>query len=144
MKALSIRQPWAWLIVRPDLEGPARESAIRAGLIKDYENREWKTSFRGRFLVHASNWMTHDEYDDCRAFTADLGIRIPKFEDLPRGGIVGEAEIVACRHDFGDSEHLSWWFLGTYGFRLANQKPLPFVPLRGALGFFDAEIPDAG
>jgi hypothetical protein len=48
MKALSIRQPWAWLI-------------LNAG--KDIENRDWPTHFRGRFLIHASKGMTHDEYE---------------------------------------------------------------------------------
>ena len=38
MKAITIKQPWASLIV----EG-----------IKDIENRTWKTSFRGRVLIHA-------------------------------------------------------------------------------------------
>lgn len=38
VKVLSIRQPWAWLIV--------------AGL-KDIENRTWKTDYRGRLLIHA-------------------------------------------------------------------------------------------
>ena len=39
MKAITIKQPWASLIV--------------AG-IKDIENRTWKTSFRGRVLIHAA------------------------------------------------------------------------------------------
>jgi len=38
MKAISIRQPWANLIVHD---------------IKPIENRSWKTNFRGRVLVHA-------------------------------------------------------------------------------------------
>ena len=38
MKALSIRQPWAELIV--------------AGL-KDIENRTWRTDYRGPVLIHA-------------------------------------------------------------------------------------------
>ncbi len=38
MKALSIRQPWAWLI---------------ANGYKDIENRSWRTNFRGEFLIHA-------------------------------------------------------------------------------------------
>lgn len=38
MLALSIRQPWAWLI-------------INGG--KDIENRDWPTKFRSRILVHA-------------------------------------------------------------------------------------------
>lgn len=43
MKALSIRQPWAWLI-------------LHGG--KDIENRSWNTNFRGRFLIHAAAGMT--------------------------------------------------------------------------------------
>jgi hypothetical protein len=39
MKAITIKQPWAFLIV----EG-----------VKDIENRTWKTNFRGRVLIHAS------------------------------------------------------------------------------------------
>ena len=39
MKALSIQQPFAELIV--------------SGL-KDREHRTWKTNFRGKFLIHAS------------------------------------------------------------------------------------------
>ena len=39
MKALSIRQPWAWLILRPDLR-PAERDRLRVdGLLKDIENR---------------------------------------------------------------------------------------------------------
>ncbi len=35
---LSIRQPWAWLIVNG---------------YKDIENRTWSTRFRGKVLIHA-------------------------------------------------------------------------------------------
>jgi ASCH domain len=38
MKALSVRQPWAWLIVQG---------------FKGIENRTWQTSFRGTVLIHA-------------------------------------------------------------------------------------------
>lgn len=42
MKALSIRQPWAWLI---------------ANGYKDIENRSWRTNYRGPVLIHASAAM---------------------------------------------------------------------------------------
>lgn len=45
MKVLSIRQPWAWLIM--------------TGL-KDIENRTWNTDFRGRFAIHASKKFDWD------------------------------------------------------------------------------------
>ncbi|MCG0445699.1 ASCH domain-containing protein [Pseudomonas aeruginosa] len=55
MKALSIRQPWAWLVANGH---------------KDIENRDWATSFRGRFLIHAAKSMTRDEYEEARDFAA--------------------------------------------------------------------------
>ena len=73
MKALSIRQPWAWLIVNG---------------FKDIENRTWPTKFRGRVLVHASKGMTRDEYDDVADFL-EPSIPLPRFEDLERVYLVG-------------------------------------------------------
>lgn len=120
MKALSIRQPWAWLI-------------LNAG--KDIENRDWPTSFRGRFLIHASKGMTRDEYENGLLTLEDIDSRIqlPPFEKLERGGIVGTAMLTACVRQ---SE--SPWFFGIYGFELRDVMPLPFRPYRGALGFFEA------
>ena len=119
MKALSIRQPWAWLI-------------LNAG--KDVENRQWPTPFRGRFLIHASKGMTRDEYENGLLTLEDIDTRIqlPQFEKLERGGIVGTAVLTACVRA---SE--SPWFFGDYGFELRDVMPLPFRPFKGMLGFFD-------
>lgn len=120
MKAISIRQPWAWLI-------------LHAG--KDIENRTWMTLFRGRVLIHASKGMTRHEYAgafdtlDCIDLTAQIAI--PTFDELQRGGIVGEADIVDCVQK-SDSP----WFFGPYGFVLRNAKLLPFQSCNGSLGFF--------
>jgi hypothetical protein len=60
--------------------------------------------------------------------------KIPAPEDLsqlPRGGIVGEATILDCV-----TRHESEWFTGPFGFVLGDQKPLPFLPMKGRLGFF--------
>lgn len=123
-KALSIRQPWAWLIVNG---------------YKDIENRSWPTRLRGEVLVHASKGMTREEYADVDLML-ELDerlqhIRLPAFEQLERGGIVGKVVITGCV-----SASSSPWFFGKYGFCLMSAKPLPFVPLKGALGFFD--VPD--
>ena len=125
MKAISIRQPWAWLIVNG---------------VKDVENRTWPTKYRGRVLIHAAKGMTRDEYNGCRLFVAEfdeyLAHKIPAFESLPRGGIVGEAVIIDCV-----TVHDSEWFEGPYGFILDNlgdgSKPFPFHACRGALGIFN-------
>lgn len=122
MIALSIRQPWAWLI-------------LHAG--KDIENRDWKTPYRGRCLIHSSKSRTKQDYEDAILFLElrkleYLNVDFPSFENLDRGGIVGAVDIVGCT-DTSDSP----WFVGDYGFILRNPKPLPFTPYKGRLGFFN-------
>jgi hypothetical protein len=119
VKALSIRQPWAWAI-------------IYAG--KDIENRSWATWHPpGPFLIHAAQGMTKREY---REFCDFVDCEIPAFADLPRGGIVGSAEFVGCV-----ALSKSKWFTGPWGFVLRNAKPLEFKPCKGKLGFFEVEYP---
>lgn len=138
MKALSIRQPWAWLIVRPDLPIAARAAAIAAGELKDVENRTWPTRYRGRVLIHASLGMTRAEYEDAKEFLWAYGgptIALPPFDQLQRGGIVGVTTVDAC---VDPADRLSKWHVhGCYGFHLVGTKPLPFVACKGALQFFD-------
>ena len=117
MKALSIRQPWAWLIVHGG---------------KDIENRTWKTKFRGPVLIHASKTIDREAYDRL----ADEGIALPPMDELQLGGIIGQAEITDC---VADSD--SPWFSGPFGMQLANTKPRPFAPCRGKLFFFQPDHP---
>jgi hypothetical protein len=126
--------------VRPDIVGEeARRKAYTAGLIKDIENRTWATKHRGKFLVHASLGLTRREYDDVGDFlcVCDLAIKLPPFEELQRGGIVGAAKLVDCV-DASESH----WYMGSglKGFMLRDARPLPFIPCRGMLNFFD--VPD--
>lgn len=123
-KAISIRQPWAWLI-------------LNAG--KDIENREWLTRLRGRVLVHASKGMTRREYEDVEDFLLFgpeklRSIQLPQFSDLERGGLVGSVDIVDCV-EYSSSD----WFFGRYGFVLRDPKPMQFVPLPGKLCFFEVD-----
>ena len=125
-KALSIRQPWAWLIVNGH---------------KNIENRNWRTTLREKIYIHASKGMTQKEYDNCASFTSniDKSIQIPAPKHLLMGGIIGEAEIIDCVTTdpwFPDSP----WFTGQYGFVLANCQSLPFQSCRGALKFFSPDI----
>ncbi|ROM84163.1 hypothetical protein BK655_12505 [Pseudomonas brassicacearum] len=117
MKALSIRQPWAWLI-------------IHGG--KDIENRTWHTKHRGRFLVHASQGMTRGEYNSASWVAGPLGVNLPRFEELQCGGIVGSVDLVDSL-DTSDSP----WYMGEKAFVLRDPEPLPFTPYKGQLGFFD-------
>jgi hypothetical protein len=116
---LSIRQPWAWLIVNG---------------FKDIENREWPTKHRGPLAIHAAKTMTRADYEACALFLETMNTvppQLPPFERLPRGGIVGSCLLADCREE-SDSE----WFTGPYGFLLANAKPL-IIPCNGRLGIFE-------
>jgi len=122
--ALSIRQPWASLI-------------LLAG--KDIENRTWETRVRGPILIHAAKRMTKREYTEAMAFAsfatcilAPVRLDALELAHLPRGGIIGSVNLVDCVYQ-SDSP----WFQGPYGFALRDPKPLPFVPVKGQLGFFD-------
>lgn len=120
MKALSIRQPWAWLIVHGG---------------KDIENRSWHTKFRGRFLVHAGKGCTGEEYAEAYRFARTIGVLLPRLEDLDRGGIIGSVELVDSLDTSGSA-----WYMGQKAFVLQAPQPLPFLAYKGQLSFF--EVPN--
>lgn len=125
MKALSVRQPWAWLIFHG----------------KDIENRTEGfpgKGYRGPLLIHASKGMTEEEYWICEEFVErvdDGEIVLPKFKELQRGGIVGECVVTDCVRSSS-----SVWFTGPVGLVLAQQKARPFQACRGALGIFEVAV----
>lgn len=117
MKAFSILQPWAWLIVHGH---------------KDVENRTWRPEnpglrFRGEALIHAGKRFDRDGLDWVRETFP--WINLP--ETFDRGGIVGKADFAGVV-----TEHDSPWFFGPYAFLLRGAEPLPFRPCPGMLGFF--------
>jgi hypothetical protein len=140
MKALSIRQPWAWLICTGR---------------KDIENRNWHIHMKPvlnydlepfRIYVHAGK--TPDCPEGIAAAweilnrlhgLSDSSIAIKNYESLGRvfGAIIGEVTITGC---VGKSDSL--WFCGPYGFTLANpvlyDRPIPY---KGQLGFFSVNLP---
>mgnify|MGYP001616141072 CR=1 FL=1 len=118
--ALSIKQPWSYLICKG---------------YKDIENRNWSTPFRGRIYVHAG-----------KQFDSPLGEINPFIylnllpaqwqeyikADLILGAIIGEVSITNCV-----TKSNSPWFVGKYGFILSQpilyEKPIPY---KGQLKFF--------
>lgn len=120
MKAISIRQPWAWLIVNGH---------------KDIENRSWRTKYRGQVLVHASQGVKRSDYDAAYSLACRLGIKLPYRSEFETSGIVGVTTITDCVEQ---SE--SPWFFGEKGFVLADSRPLPFVQMKGRLSFFETGI----
>jgi hypothetical protein len=74
MKALTVRQPWAELI----LLGRKR-----------YELRSWPTRHRGQLLVHAGSSASPMDQENCHRAGLD-------WRPLDRGAIVGVVEVVDC------------------------------------------------
>jgi hypothetical protein len=116
MKALSIRQPYAWLIV--------------AGH-KPVENRTWTVTHRGPLLIHASRKMHPTPVAEIERKYA---ISIPR-DQLQFGGIIGRVELVdiVTRSD-------SKWFSGPFGWILRDARPLAFHPCTGAQTLFDVHL----
>ncbi|MCK4518426.1 ASCH domain-containing protein [Candidatus Babeliales bacterium] len=124
MKALSVKQPHAWLIVNG---------------FKSIENRTWHTKRTGTILIHAGlKRDTHADMHQIRKLMNNDKEYARLIYDLDKpesfGGIVGQADIVDCV-DYHDSP----WFTGPVGFVLGNQKTLPFLPVKGRLSFFEVK-----
>lgn len=71
MKVLTIKQPWASLIIKG---------------YKKYEFRSWKTNYRGKILIHAG--LSADKLDQQRFNSYNL--------NYIKGAIIGEADITDC------------------------------------------------
>ena len=71
MKALTIKEPWATLII----EG-----------YKKYEFRSWKTNYRGKILIHAGLSLERDMEERFKEYNLNYNC----------GYIIGEADIVDC------------------------------------------------
>lgn len=120
-KALSIQQPWAWLLVNGH---------------KDVENRSWPTAYRGPLLIHAGKKFDDEGWAYVRF--RHPGVEMPALGSFQMGGVVGIARLVDCVR-----ESESPWFFGPYGFVLADAHEIPFLPMRGQLGLFPVHPPRA-
>ena len=134
MKTLSIRQPWASLIVKG---------------FKDVENRSWRTPIRGEIAIHASASNTEDDWDDAIITVSMIQTitfseaekwiieSIGEFDKLPRGAILGIVEIIDCKRE----RTSPWHFEENWGFYLQNPKEIKEpIPAKGKLGFWDFDL----
>jgi len=130
--ALSIQQPWAWLIVNG---------------FKNIENRSWRTKRRGPVFIHTGRKIDRAAHDLVRVgihpVTGERSLEGNNYpatwnEAVPTGGIVGFAVISDCV-----DHHASPWFVGDFGFVLTHATPIEFMPCKGALGFFRPQFGSA-
>jgi hypothetical protein len=113
-KAISIRQPWAWLIVNG---------------YKPIENRSRRTHLRGTILVHAG--ANRSEFVDlCNYVRKRHGVVVP--EDVEFGGVIGAVDLVDCM----ERSKSPWHTRGYWGWVLENPRRLRFRPCKGALSQF--------
>jgi hypothetical protein len=117
LPALSVRQPWAWLIVNG---------------FKDIENRSRRTHHRGPLLIHAGRSLDDYTEDNIEWVKGKHGISVPL--EMDTGGIVGVVDVIDCVES-----HKSKWFNGPFGWVLANPRCLRFRQCKGALGLFQPE-----
>src|SRR5262245_42473343 len=128
--ALSIRQPWATLLVHG---------------LKTIEVRRWPTARRGRILIHAAG--VSDSRPEAWRYVPPQLVE----EAHLLGGIVGRCELVGCvvyrsRDAFVADcpRHLNEadWFesAGLYGFQFRQPEVIPFHRCPGWMRFFPVEL----
>ena len=157
MRCLSIRQPWTWAILNAEkrIENRSRADGRMPSLC----------SYRGPLLIHASAGCTKREHGEASAWMVAKGLAtwellhaslpyVPHLTLTPRGGIVGVCNVVAfigpdgflqgfespSGWDKAKNVDKRWHIAGSYGLVLADVRPLPFTPFKGALGLFN--VPD--
>jgi activating signal cointegrator 1 len=133
MKAISIRQPWTWLIMQG---------------FKRYETRSWKTNHRGPILICAAKHkMSLAEREEMMSHNHALGCLIDEYEQMPFGKAVCVATLSECIAtedlwfvDYVTEIHLGDFSSGRFAFLLTDIRPIKPFPLSGALGIFNAPV----
>jgi hypothetical protein len=116
LKALSVRQPFADLIVRG---------------VKPIENRSWRTRYRGLIYIHAAR-LPHRMPRE--AIETVFGVTVG--EPRAFGAIVGRAVLVDIVQNSS-----SRWFQGPYGWVFEHAEEMTPIPMHGAQGLFNFTLP---
>lgn len=133
MKALTVRQPWAWAIARGH---------------KPIENRSWAPTYRGPLAIHAAaKWDDDAEYvlrlivERIRA----QGGTLPKTlaDDLPYSGTGRIVAVVqfpsVCTARFGCDCGL-WKVPAERHWQLTDARPIDGPEVRGQRGLWDVDL----
>lgn len=130
MRALSIQPPWGELIMSG---------------IKRFENRTWRTEYRGPLLVHASKKVDKDSIPFIRSMVNVSNPAYAQIVESPKCGVIlGSVDLVDCQYYGDDGVHDDDDFaFGPWCWKLSNprwfRRP---VPARGTLGLWEPQIDD--
>jgi hypothetical protein len=119
MRAISIKQPWAYLIVTG---------------IKDIENRTWTIRYRGPLVIHASKSI---DWEGARFLRVHPDLVTPEqYREAmksPRGVLLGE--VITTHHITHIDKPANQWFFGPFGWVLTHSikyaQPLEYKGRRG-------------
>lgn len=124
MKTITIRQPWATLIMQG---------------VKRYEFRSWKTNYRGDVLIHAGKGIDKEAMERLKAYLPD---------EIPTGKILGKATLTDCvpmsekfaqmLAEENDEIYTTHSFSRNYGFKLENIEVFKTpIEAKGQLGLWN-------
>lgn len=122
MKALTVKQPWAWAI-------------IYGG--KDIENRKQRTNYRGELFIHAGKGEDPEAY----SFPPLNAVISKDNPALRRGEVLGAVAIIGCHHSETCGNSCSVWAEnGYWHWELADPRAIPRpYPAQGKLGLRNLE-----
>lgn len=125
MYALTVKQPWAWAIMRG---------------LKGVENRTWEPAPAavGQLVaLHAGKAFDKAGYADFGEILRQTGASLPEMDVYQYGAVIAVARLKAVV-----KQSPSPWFFGPFGWVLSDVVALPVpVPCRGALGLW--QLPPA-
>jgi hypothetical protein len=134
MKVLSVRQPWAELLV------------IGA---KEYETRTRLTNYRGQLLIHATKRFDFSDLELCYQ-DRHFNKYVPDPTKLITGAIIGMVDLVDCHKVESIYDQLSPqerafgnYRDGRFAWEVFNpiKFELPFLNIPGQLGLWEIELP---
>lgn len=123
VRAISIRQPWAWAILYAD---------------KRVENRTWYCDYRGPIFIHAGLTVDRDGLTDLEAVIREVPEPRPK---AYLGALIGRAVLVDCVRPDDVAFDQTSWAMGPWCLVLEDVEPLSVpLPCKGMLGIFRPSI----
>lgn len=147
MKALSIKPPYAYFIiygvpygVSVD-NGDGTTSVRDSGevVLKDIENRTWRTALRERIYIHAG--IREAPIEEVLELFHKIGLPFGSAlmgysKRLPHGAIIGKIDLVDCVQD----SKSPWAIPGQNHLILRNPETIKPIPYRGQQRFFEVQI----